>query len=104
MANQDLLHEWWWSPQGPKKLGPITIHTLEEKLLKAREAGVVIGRGNQAPILSPAGWNYAVLRFLIVYCTLPNGLRDTFIEYAHPRRGNYRLWRNHLEVVININR
>ncbi len=102
MANQDLLHAWWWSTQGPKKQGPITIHTLEENLLKAREAGVVHGRDENNDSITGQGWNYAVLKFLIEYCTLPFGLTDTLKKCAKDNK--YQLWKMHSYAVISVNK
>lgn len=97
MANQDNLHHWWWT-QGPQKPGPFTVEEIEQKLQPAREAG--IATGNNGERVSPSGWNYAILKFLLQKCALPQFLQATLNAGAN----NYGIWRQHIAVGdISIN-
>ena len=100
MPNQDNLHTWWWGPSGPAKAFPMTIGQIEAALQPALAAGVVSGR--QGNNISDAGWNYAVLKFLIEKCTLPQVAKSALIANANPVNGNYGGWRQHLDVKVSV--
>ena len=101
MPNQDNLHTWWWSPGGPTNAGPLTIGQIETALQPALATGVVSGRqGNK---ISPGGWKYAVLKFLIEKCSLPQVVKAVLIANANPQNGNYGVWRKHRNVQATIN-
>ncbi len=102
MPNQDNLHTWWWSPNGSATAGTLTIGQIESALHPALAAGVVTGR--QGKQISLAGWNYAVLKFLIEKCTLPKTVKAVLIANADPQKGNYGGWRKHLTVQASVNR
>ena len=100
MPNQDNLHTWWWGPGGPTNAGPLAIGQIETALQPALAAGVVSGRqGNK---ISAAGWNYAVLKFLIEKCSLPQVVKTALIANANPQNGNYGGWRKHLNVQATV--
>jgi hypothetical protein len=104
MPNQDRLHEWWWSENGPQKAGPSTINDVSIMLDTAKIAGVA--RGRTPTGISQSGWNYAVLKFLIEYCVIspPNqNIRADLVAYAHPKTENYNSWRRHGAVEVTIN-
>jgi hypothetical protein len=101
MHNQDNLHTWWWGPGGPANAGPLTIGQIKAALQPAWATGVVSGRqGNK---ISAAGWNYAVLKFLIEKCSLPQVVKAALIANANPQNGNYGGWRKHRKVQAKIN-
>jgi len=101
MANQDKLHKWWWGDSGPSNSEPLTIGQINAALQAALASGVVSGKyGNK---ISAAGWNYAVLKFFIEKCTLPEPIKTVLIANANPRDGNYGVWRKHLDVKVSVN-
>jgi hypothetical protein len=101
MSNQNKLHIWWWGDSGPANSEPLTIGQINTKLQPALVRGVVSGKqGNK---ISTAGWNYAVLKFLIEKCTLPEPVNAVLIANANPKNGNYRVWREHLNVQASVN-
>ena len=101
MPNQDNLHTWWWGSRGPANADSLTIGRIEATLQSALAAGVVSGRqGNK---ISAAGWNYAILKFLIKKCTLPQVVKAALITNANPQNGNYGGWRKHLNVKASVN-
>ena len=91
MSNQDILFDWWWSQNGPRKEGPQSICEISTLLDVARQAEVVRGK-NGGPI-TEAGWNYAVLKFLIEYCTPSSEVHRELKAFAHPPV-NYAGWKN----------
>ncbi|CAB5123941.1 hypothetical protein D3OALGB2SA_3157 [Olavius algarvensis associated proteobacterium Delta 3] len=95
MPNHDKLHTWWWGDRGPANAAPLTIGQLITTLQSALDTGVIAG-------ISPAGWNYAVLKFLIEKCMLPERLRAVLIANANPKAGNYGIWRKHLKVQVTV--
>lgn len=101
MPNQDNLHTWWWGSSGPANAGPLTIGQIEAALQTALAAGVVSGR--QGKKISAAGWNYAVLKFLIEKCSLPQVVKGALIANANPKNGNYGGWRKHLNAKASVN-
>ncbi len=101
MPNQDNLHTWWWGPSGPANAGTLTIGQIEAALHPALAAGVVSGRHGKK--ISAAGWNYAVLKFLIEKCTLPKVVKAALIANADPQKGNYGGWRKHITVQASVN-
>jgi len=101
MSNQDKLHIWWWGDSGPANTEPLTIGKIDTALQPALVTGVVSGkRGNK---ISTAGWNYAVLKFLIEKCTLPKPVNALLIANKNPKNGNYSVWRKHLNVKASVN-
>jgi hypothetical protein len=101
MPNQDKLHTWWWGDSGPANAKPLTIGQINTELQPALEASVVSGKyGNK---ISAAGWNYAVLKFLLEKCTLPEPQKAVLIANANPKNGNYGVWRKHLNVQVSVN-
>ncbi len=98
MANQNRLYDWWWGPNGPQSAGPFTIKQIDDELLPAKLAGVAVGKNGKA--ISGSGWNYAVLKFLIEYCELPDNAIKKFIFYA--RNSKYRNWKDHPNVNATI--
>jgi hypothetical protein len=99
--NQDKLHLWWWGDGGPANAEPLTIGQINTLLQPALVTGVVSGK--QGYKISTAGWNYAVLKFLIEKCTLPEPVNAVLIANANPKNGNYRVWRKHLNVQASVN-
>jgi hypothetical protein len=91
MANQDNLHSWWWT-SGPQQSGPFTVQQVEQSLQSAKSAGVATGT-NGGPV-SNSGWNYAILRFLLQKCALPQSLHAAL----HNGAQNYGIWRQHMTV------
>jgi hypothetical protein len=101
MSNQDKLHIWWWGNSGPANEEPLTIGQINTALQPALVASVVSGKqGNK---ISKAGWNYAVLKFLIEKCTLPVPVNAVLVANANPKNGNYSVWRKHLNVRASVN-
>ena len=100
MPNQDNLHTWWWGLYGPAIADPLTIKQIEAALQPARKARVVSGR--QGHPISTAGWNYAVLKFLIEKCSLPQVVNAALKANANPQNGNYGGWRQHLNVQATV--
>ena len=95
MNNHDLLYAWWWSNAGPRIAELMSIQQIENNLIPARNNLIVMGLdGNR---LGNAGWNYAVLKFLLQYCDLPDNVRNIF-----QGNGNYGVWRQHLVVEVNV--
>lgn len=101
MFNHEKLHKWWWGDSGPSNAGPLTIRQINTKLKPALDAGVVSGRSGHK--VSVAGSNYAVLKFLINHCKLPDSLKTELIASANPKDGNYHFWRQRLNVKVSVN-
>lgn len=92
MANHDELHQWWWSEDGPR-VQELTVSELNrrtENVPERTENRVVHGKGGA--MLSASGWNYAVLRFLIVYCNLDDEFRQVLQANSNPK-GRYGVWK-----------
>lgn len=102
MSNQDILFDWWRSQNGPRKEGPQSIREIAILLDVSRRAEVVRGK-NGGPI-TEAGWNYAVLKFLIEYCTTSPEVHRKLKAFAHPRTGNYAGWKNFGDRPAEIRR
>jgi hypothetical protein len=91
MANQDNLHNWWWIA-GPQQPGPFTVQQIEQNLQPAKAAGVA--KSNKGGPVSLSGWNYAILKFLMQKCALPQSLQAILQTGAQ----NYGIWRQHMTV------
>ena len=102
MSNQEKLINWWWSPNGPCEKGPISVRKIGILLGKARNDNVVKGR--QGSSVSQAGWNYAVLKFIIEYCTLSSEVKQKLVAFANPRSGNYARWQDFNDYSAEIMR
>jgi hypothetical protein len=102
MSNQDKLLNWWWSLNGPRDEGPLSIRGIATLLGKARHANVV--RGRQGKTISKAGWNYAVLKFLIENCTISPEVKQKLLIFANPQTGNYARWQDFGDCSAEITR
>jgi len=102
MSNQDKLLNWWWSPNGPREEGPLPVRRIATLLGKARHANVVQGR--QGKTISQAGWNYAVLKFLIENCTILPEVEQKLVAFANPQTGNYARWQDFGDCSTEIRR
>lgn len=91
MANQDNLHNWWWTA-GPQQPGPFTVQQIEQNLQPAKVAGVATS--NKGGPVSHSGWDYAILKFLMQKCALPQSLQPALQVGAQ----NYGIWRQHMTV------
>lgn len=92
MANQDNLHNWWWTA-GPQQPGPFTVQQIEQNLQPAKAADVATS--NKGGPVSPSGWNYAILKFLLQKCALPQSLQAALQAGAQ----NYGIWRQDMTVA-----
>jgi hypothetical protein len=102
MSNHDKLYQWWWGNNGPQDSNNSTICGLLEKLKPAFDAGIVSGsKGNK---ITASGYNYAVLKFLTKYCTIPPQVRNTFVSSSNNQNGNYGVWKNYLQEVSAVNK
>jgi hypothetical protein len=102
MSNQDKLLNWWWSPNGPREEGPMSVRKIETQLRNARQDNVVEGRYGQT--ISQAGWNYAVLKFLIENCVVAPGVKLKLVAFANPQKGNYARWQDFGDCSAQIGR
>jgi len=100
MANQDILFDWWWSQNGPRKGGHLTIREIATRLDEARQAKIVHGKTG-GPI-TEAGWNYAVLTFLTKYCTTSPEVERELAGLALPS-GNRAGWKKFRDRSAVIN-
>jgi hypothetical protein len=100
MANQDILFDWWWSQNGPREGGHLTIREIATRLDKARQAKIVHGKTG-GPI-TEAGWNYAVLTFLTKYCTTSSEVERELVGLALPS-GNRAGWKKFRDRSAVIN-
>lgn len=104
MANKDVLYSWWWSNNEPSIEGPLSVNDLATKFSEARKT-------NQIPQLkdplTDSGWNFAILKFLIVYCNPISGNQSAFwsdlLKNKH-ELGNYGIWKKYLSEKIMINK
>jgi hypothetical protein len=106
MYNHELFHQWWWSANGPN-LNEITVKKLRDivyEVANRNENRVMYGRNGC--MISDAGRDYAVLRFLLLYCTLDQDYRAILEDNSNPN-GRYNVWRNDefsdRIVIINNN-
>ncbi len=92
MSNQEKLFTWWWSLNGPREDGPLSVRKIASLLEKARHNDIV--QGKRGKTISHAGWNYAVLKFLIKYCIITPEVEQKLVAFANPRTGNYSRWKD----------
>lgn len=102
MSNQDKLLNWWWGPNGARKEGTLSVREIATLLGKARHAKVV--QGKQGKTISQAGWNYAVLKFLIENCTISPKVKQKLVAFANPQTGNYARWQDFGDCSAEIRR
>jgi hypothetical protein len=102
MSNQDKLFNWWWSPSGPCEEGPLYVLKIATLLDEAKNANVVQGR--EGKTITKAGWNYAVLKFLIENCTISPEIKQKLVAFANPKTGNYARWQDFSNSFAKINR
>jgi len=103
MANKDILYEWWVSSEGLNNKSPITIEELVSILSSARETKKIPGLKDS---LTDSGWNYAILRFLIVFCSPQAGIKSSFwadLIKNNNSYGNYGVWKKYLNEKVDIN-
>ena len=98
MANQDILHELWLENNMPKKGVPLR----EIGEFANRKIGHLKSKRGQ---ITTSGLNYAVLQFILEYCSLSDwheGLWEEFKKAKNPTKGNYAIWRKHLNISVDI--
>ncbi|MBU4305223.1 MAG: hypothetical protein KJ893_06355 [Candidatus Omnitrophica bacterium] len=98
MANQDILYELWLDNNLSKK--EVVLNEIE-KFANRKKDYLKSKRGR----ITPSGFNYAVLKFILEYCSPFNwseGLWEKFEKAKNPTKGNYAIWRNHLSLSVDI--
>jgi hypothetical protein len=102
MANHDRLYYWWWSSKGPGIDKEISIDELNNTLLKAKKQNIVSGKNED---LTYSGWNYAVLNFILKYCS--PGIEEKSeawkaLENNNNQIGNYGIWKKYLDFKVKV--
>ena len=98
MANQDILYELWLDNNLSKK--EVALNEIE-KFANRKKDDL---KSKRVPI-TPSGLNYAVLKFILEYCSPFNwaeGLWEKFEKAKNPAKGNYAIWRNYLSLSVDI--
>jgi hypothetical protein len=100
MPNQDKLFEWWWGVDEPSMSEIMLVKELEKYLLKAKNIGIVTGKGRKP--ISASGWDFAVSKFLLKYCTLPSSVQHD-LEY-NVGASKYHKWKEYRGTETRVNR
>lgn len=97
MTNQDILYKIWISSNRPLK--EVTLRDIGNF---ATENKVKLKSKNE---ISPSGMNYAVLKFILMYCSPSNWPTDIwklFDQAKDPHHGKYAIWKDYLELKVDI--
>lgn len=99
MSNHERLFAWWWSESGPRHNNSIRIDDLGTELYRVSK-NLAIVRGHDinntaSRPVTPAGWNYAVMKFILTYCDIEESTRIYLVE----NKINYGKWRGLTDKV-----
>lgn len=98
MANQDILHNLWI--QGSKPQKGIAVEEIGEFAKNKRNS-----LGSRSGQITPSGLNYAVLKFILEYCSplnWPEHLWDDFERAKNPVRGKYGIWKEYPDLEVDL--
>lgn len=99
MANQDILYNWWCGNNHPIN-SEVSILEVSKILEGAR--GQLNYRGKDKKEISVAGWNYAIMRFILNYCDIIELEKVNFNNKADPISGNYGYWNTRHTVLVKV--
>lgn len=97
--NQDIIHKLWLN----KKM-PVNDVLLEDIGTFAEEYKLQLNSRPPSKGISDSGFDYAVLKFILEYCTSVNWEKKQFLWAKDNYKGDYRIWRKYPTYKVNIMR
>lgn len=104
MSNQEILYKIWFQKNMPIK--EVSLKEIGEFAAnnKGSLKSSLTSKGAQ---ITTSGFNYAVLKFILEYCSPSNWPKDLWEEFEkakNPMKGNYAIWKKYPHLKVNINR
>ena len=105
MYNQDILHHLWLKHKMP--LTDVSLKEIEDFAEKHKHQFNTRKRKtdfitNSDNIITPSGFDYAILKFILNYCISMGWNKNEFKSATDPYRGKYNIWKNYREKEVNI--
>lgn len=96
MANQDIIHRLWLKNKMPLN------DVLLEDIGKFAEEHKHKLNSKSFKGITTSGLDYAILKFILDYCTSINWDKVQIQWAKDPYKGNYRVWRKYPTHKVNI--